>query len=391
MQFVFMSRLTGVKLKVLSFESFFCQVDRRCAWQSFVLTALAIVFQCLPLPLQAKPPRAEHGLVWEASIEAYAPNRYSAAVNQLLASYETSVGVRLQPGERGKVALKVDTRSGRGMATPLALVRAVIDALEQRSFSRDSIMIVGATASDLRQIGLLPPLSQSGAFKFAGCEVLAWDSNLYQDPEWFYDSPLPPAMREKASLFESFSGGFDAAESVIDRKSFLPMPLLFEVDFWINLATGVDAPALGVDGVLASATLWNVSNSQRFLANPAAASAAVAEIAAIPELAERWILNFVSLESYQYIGGPAFNSQYTRSEPKLWLSSDPVALDRLLYERFNRARRLEGFPEIDPLPRQFVFAASLGLGVYEKSQIRIQVVGTAGGSNPTALEIITLD
>ena len=150
------------------------------------------------------------------------------------------------------------------------------------------------------------------------------------------------------------------------------MPLLFEVDFWVNLAVGTDDRALGIDGVLASATLWNVSNSERFLRSEATASAAIAEIAAIPELSERMLLHFVSLDRYQYIGGPQFNSLYSHSEPLLWMSSDPVALDRLLFDRINILRRNNGFPEIVSLPRQFPFAASLGLGTFELSRIRLR-------------------
>ena len=150
------------------------------------------------------------------------------------------------------------------------------------------------------------------------------------------------------------------------------MPLLFEVDFWVNLAVGVDDNILGVDGVLANATLWNISNNQRFLSSEATASVAIAEIAAIPELSEGMLLHFVSLESYQYIGGPWFKSRYTHSEPLLWMSTDPVALDRLLYDRINSLRILNGFPEIGSLPRQLLFAESLGIGVSERSQIRFQ-------------------
>jgi len=58
----------------------------------------------------------------------------------------------------------------------------------------------------------------------------------------------------------------------------------------------------------------------------------------------------------------------------MWMSSDPVAVDRLLYDRINTMRRLEGFPEIDPLPKQLPFAASLGLGLHERSGIRIESV-----------------
>ncbi|MFT4901943.1 MAG: hypothetical protein ACI81V_001223 [Lentimonas sp.] len=356
------------------------------------LVALAASAALAPTSLHAIPPKAANGLIWEAAIApSAAHDPYGSAVAALLASYEASVGVKLQPAERGKVALKVDSHSGRGLGTPLALIRALVAVLQQRGFTRDSILIVDQTASGLRALGVLPPLSDSGAAYFEGSPVLAWDSKMHQDPDWFYDSPLPSAMHESASRLEGFSSQLNSIQSAVDRNSYLPMPLLFEVDFWINLATGVDAPALGVDGVLANATLWNVSNSQRFLVSPAAAAAAVAELAAIPELAERWVLNFVSLAMYQYIGGPSFNSLYARSEPKLWLSSDPVALDRLLYERFNHYRRLDGFPEISPLPQQLLFAASLGLGVYEKSQIRIEEIDTPAVEHSVLPEINTSD
>jgi len=248
----------------------------------------------------------------------------------------------------------------------------VIGVLEARGFGRESIIIVDYSAHQLRQAGIMPLLS-SDLGDFEGCQVYALDSEQYYDVDWFYDSPLPPSMSQEPQLLGDFGRGTNSLEEQVkERKSFLAAPLLFDVDFWVNLAVGVDDQALGVDGALANATLWNVSNSQRFLGNEATASAAVAEIAAIPELSERMVLHFVSLDRYQYIGGPRFKSRYSRSEPLLWMSSDPVAIDRLLYDRMNEHRLLDGFPEITPLPRQFPFAASLGLGLYQRSEIQVQ-------------------
>lgn len=317
------------------------------------------------------PPKGPAALVWEAPVRAEAD--YRDAVEALLNRYEAKVSAELAPGARGAVGLKVNTRGGRGLATPLPLLRAVIGAMEARGYERSSIKIIDASASHLRAAGILPPLSSAQSV-FESCPVIALDSGDFYNRDWFYDSPLPPALRVDSNRLFGAEAEAPLAEGSDDRKSYLPAPLLFEVDFWINLAVGADDPALGVDGVLASATLWNVSNSRRFLVNQATASAAVAEIAAIPELAERMVLHFVALESYQFIGGPFFNSIYTRSEPRLWLSGDPVALDRLLFERLNTMRRLEGFPEISPIPRQLAFAASLGLGSMELSQIRIEGV-----------------
>ncbi len=365
-------------------------MDRLVLGGRGVLRSVLCCFGCVAALSAAEiPARAPAGQVWEARI---APGAlYYGEVEALLRAYEASVGTVLQPGARGKVGLKVNTRSGRGLSTPPQLLRAMIEALELRGFRRESILIVDDSAHTLRRAGILPPLSGAGDARFAGCPVLALDSGDYYDPDWFYDSPLPPALRQDPKLSSDLGPVRSSEGPPEGRKSFLPAPLLFDVDFWINLAVGVDDPALGVDGALANATLWNVSNSQRFLVNQATASAAVAEIAAIPELEERLVLHFVSLERYQFIGGPFFNSLYSRSEPKLWMSSDPVAMDRLLFERFNAMRRLEGFPEIDPLPRQLPFAASLGLGVFESSSIHVEQVPLVVGPESPEVQIIAPD
>lgn len=373
--------ITGDKSAVLpslSFPLFGCQVDRRALcldlmrfrWICGALLLLGIfLVPSVASAQEGLPPRAPLGLIWEVPV--LEGELYYSEVSALVETYEAKVGSSLMPSKRGKVGIKVNTRSGRGLSTPLQLLRAVIDVLETRGFARDSILIVDYSAYQLRQAGIMPSIS-SDQGDFEGCPVYALDSEQHYDLDWFYDSPLPPRLNQEPQLFGSLGRGSSALKAgAKERKSFLAAPLLFEVDFWLNLAVGVDDAALGVDGALANATLWNVSNSQRFLGNEATASSAVAEIAAIPELNERMVLHFISLDRYQYIGGPLFKSRYSRSEPLLWMSSDPVAIDRLLCDKINKHRRLDGFPEISPLPRQLPFAASLGLGVFEKSRIRL--------------------
>ncbi|MGC6424201.1 MAG: DUF362 domain-containing protein [Lentimonas sp.] len=382
-----MLRFAKILSVSLSFTENGCQVDSlaRSLFGSVILTFLLGTQIASGENLLPRPPL---GLVWEAELADDA--LYYAEVEALLNEYEKEVGVRLTPGGRGKVGVKVNTRGGRGLSTPKQFLRALIEALEVRGFARTSIYLIDYAGRQLRQAGIMPPLSEAHA-SFDGCPVIALDTGVHYDSEWSYDSPLPPAVQQELQLFGDTIGRRDLKEGDEARKSFLPAPLLFEVDFWINCAVGVDDPALGIDGALANATLWNVSNSQRFLVNQATASAAVAEIAAIPELEERAILHFITLERYQFIAGPFFNSMYSRSEPKLWMSGDPVALDRLLYDYFNARRLLEGFPEIDPLPRQLPFAASLGLGVFEKSRIRMESVQTVATPQPATVEIIIED
>lgn len=367
-----------IALPSFSFPLFTCQVDRRgccldwlqCSRVSMIIFLVGGVFATtLMRGEEGLVVRAPSGLIWEVALAE--EKLYYTEVRALVEAYEATVGRRLISGARAKVGIKVNTRGGRGLSTPLQLLRAVIEVLEVRGFERGSILIIDYSTHGLRQSGIMPSLS-SELRHFEGCPVYALDSERYYDADWFYDSPLPPSLNQEPQLFGGLGRGSSSLEEgTKERKSFLPAPLLFEVDFWFNLAVGVDDAALGVDGVLANATLWNVSNSQRFLSNEATASAAVAEIAAIPELNERMVLHFVSLDCYQYIGGPRFKSRYSQSEPLVWMSSDPVAMDRLLYDRMNALRVLDGFPEISPLPRQLPFAASLGLGVFDQSRIRV--------------------
>lgn len=316
------------------------------------------------------------GLILQAEVSQRDDTaKIQRAVELLVSEFEKRTGFALVPGERGRVGLKVDTRTGSGLATPLVLVRALAESLEQRGFAREAIVIVDYRWRSLREVGFVPPISIGGS-DFEGLPVKAMDRGGLFDSDWYYDSPLPSEREGRALLarpdMDWRSQAFADRDSA--RKSFLNTLLLFEVDFWINLPVFSHDPAIGVDGALANATLWNVSNARRFLANPSTAAAAIAEIAAIPETRERMVFTLAPLWRYQYIGGPQFRSLHTRSEPLLWLSSDAVAVDRLMVERYNFARRLHGFPELSPLPSFIPFAASLGLGKADLTDVQIVTV-----------------
>lgn len=340
------------------------------------------------------------GSLWEVALPPLpagatpamsSPDRYAGAVEALIREFEGQVGRKLTPGEKGKVGLKLYAESGPGLATPQPLVRAVVEALMRRGYKREDIFLVGLNQLRLRLTGYLPTDPRL-APPFAGHPFFVLESGRFYDPIWFYDSPLPSRFdpilsgrQDRAPDFDLDRLGAANPDAKIDldadRKSFLATPLFLEADFWINLPVYTDHEALGVNGALVNATLWNASNTSRFFRSTRSAPAAVAEMAAIPELRQTWAFTLASLEQWQFVGGPAFNSLYTRGEPRLWLGTDPVLMDSLMLTRINQARREAGFEPVSSTIRTLEFAETLEVGKRRGADpVRIEPVapGSAG-------------
>jgi len=298
--------------------------------------------------------------VWEAHLSDFSDSDYDRELEKLIGAYELGSHRKIRPGTKHKVGLKIYSDSGPGMATPTGLVKAMIAALQRRGYASSDVFLVGLNQLRLRMTGYLPSLV-TGETAFKNNPVYVLESNRYYDPVWFYDSPLPERF-DPIFAARQTEGVSNQSTKDSDRKSFLATPLFLDADFWVNLPSYTDHQTLGVNGALVNATLWNASNTARFFRSPTTAPAAVAEMSATPELLQTWRFTVVSLEHYQYIGGPFFNSLYTKSEPLLWLGTDPVMLDALMRARINSARKQEGFEPISDEIRTLEFAETLGVG-----------------------------
>lgn len=331
---------------------------RRTAWISGA--AIALLLAATGLGAAMEP-------VW---LQPTGPDGagYGPEVEALVSAWEAERGEPLRPGETGRVALKVYTNSGPGLCTPPELVRALARVLGDRGFARDDIIVVDLSERRLRECGFLPPLSEGGT-RFDGMPVIAIEAPGQTDAGWFYESALPPDPTRTPGILP---GDLDPGAGDTDRKSFLPLALLFDLDLWINLPVLTDHRVLGVNGALVNGSLWAVTNQQRFFQQRVNAAAAAAEIAAIPELAGSYAFSLLSLETFQFVGGPRFNAAYCGEKPFLLLSRDPLILDRLGLGWINEARLETGFAPISPEPLIFRYGTELGLGSPEGLERRLR-------------------
>lgn len=320
-------------------------------------------------------PSAElQAYVWEYPLNGFTEADYYAGVETCFRVYEKTSAKKLSPGERRKAGIKIYTASGPGLATPKNLVKAVIESLVERGFAKSDIYVVDYDESRMRKAGYLPREGDPNR-TFEGVPVVSLDSGDFFKEEWFYDSNLPSRER-LAQAIANYNMQFDSDPD--DRKSFLNSLLLLDVEFWINLPMVADSGALGVSGALGNATLWNVSNNQRFFASPANAPVAAAEIGGIPELRDTWLFNIITLEHYQYMGGPRYNAMYTQQEKKLWMSANPVALDYLMWKRIKRLKESQQFPVSEQDPPLFEYSKAVGLGPYDLDELKLRRLAPAG-------------
>jgi hypothetical protein len=281
-----------------------------------------------------------HAEFFESHLQDFSTTSYQESVENLFQSFEKDHPDFCQKQPKGSVGIKASTVAGEGLSTPLALVEGVITALEKRGYKRESIIIWDKSAHKLRAAGLLPPLSAFSKPIFKGCPVKSFDDPSATDPNWFYESKLAPNFAYAPRYPHPITSLAYAEEM---QRSYLPVELFLDVDFWIHLPVALEHPSLGPWCALADRSVGAITNSERFFSAPRHLSVACAEIASIPELKNAHLFTILSLECAQYVGGLRYFPRYTIQRPLLWLSSDPVAIDEAWLKLLNRHRTQKGF------------------------------------------------
>lgn len=301
-----------------------------------------------PVLLACSSPLIVAGQVHELAISSGDRDDYGRLVCRILDLEEKELGRPLRPGEKRRVGIKVYTASGRGLETPRMLTVGAIDALRARGFRSDEIFVIDESSFDLWECGYLAhPFPSAEGKTFHGVPVVSLKNDRCYDENWFYDCPLG---RREPDIFHPFWAHESPKESDTSwRRSYLPVILFFDVDFWINLPRLRADRTLTVSGSVANGTIFNMTNSRRFFGNPKHAALAMVEVLSIPEFKRVPVIHILDLTRFQVIEQNVYRSYFCGSSNRLIFGHDPVEVDYYGWKVMNRERRKYGLPDL-PLP-----------------------------------------
>ncbi len=290
---------------------------------------------------------------------------YFQVLAKAIPRIENEMGLELRPYNFPKIALNFDSSRAPGLTVRPELVIATLKFLELRGFVKSEVLLVTFNLEGVEEI------EWKGRFK--GYELITSRSPSYFHADWFQDSPLPPAMGDRARFFLQYPRD-PVKRKLKERKSLLPACLFLDNYYWINLSTAKDDPYLGIDGAVSNVTLGASGNTQRFKKDSTLGPAMSAEILAIPEIWEKKLFSLIDLTSVQIAGGPEFNAEFLESDYSIIIGQNPLYLDYYALKFIEQKRKQRGllsrFGGKYPL---FRFARELNLGdAYSSNLIELK-------------------
>lgn len=290
---------------------------------------------------------------------------YFQALTKTILQIENDMGLELRPYNFPKIALNFDSSRAPGLAVRPELITATLKFLELRGFTKEEVHLVTFYLEGLQEV--------EWNERFKGYELITSQYPSYFHADWFQDSPMPPAMGDRARFFLQYPRD-SVTRKLNERKSLLPACLFLDTCYWINLSTAKDDPFLGIDGAVSNLTLGASGNTQRFKEDSTLGPAMSAEILAIPEIWEKKLFSVIDLTSVQIAGGPDFDAEFLESDDSIIIGQNPLYLDYYALKFIEQRRKHRGlltrFGGKYPL---FRFAKELNLGdAYSSNLIEIK-------------------
>ena len=272
----------------------------------------------------------------------------------------------VSPGEI--IGLKVNPIGGRLLSTSHAVVKSVISQLEEAGISRDKIVIFDRRLKQLYEAGFTE--ENYPGIRIAGTEHVDEKGSYYNengelysldkiDKNWYYWADCEMDYDDYTLPFMVNKGKYSYFSKIVTQ----------EVDKIINIPIMKNAGS-SITLCLKNLGYGVITNTSRLHATLWAETSA--EVCAFPPVRDKVVLNVADGLRGCYDGGPGANPQFFTDYKTILLGTDPVAVDRIGFERII-GKRIEMGRQADFTPaglKQMKLAAELDLGIADKNQIQ---------------------
>ena len=249
--------------------------------------------------------------------------------------------------DRGAVGMKTNCIARRNNSTPVALVEALGDVLEESGIEANDIVIWERTNRELEAAGFKLNASNFGR------RCLGTDSKGFGYGRKLYSSG--------------------------NVSSLISNILTDLINYNINVTVLKDHSLAGLSGGLKNmyGAIHNPNKYHDDNCDPFAA-----HVNNLEPIRARNRLTIIDAHRVQFHGGPGYDSRFLQPYGGLIISNDPVAADRVALEILEKVRRKNGKPSLAESGRPVKYLASaekIGLGTATMEKIALNILEVQAG------------
>jgi uncharacterized protein (DUF362 family) len=288
----------------------------------------------------------------------------------------------LEPGDT--VAVKIAALGDRRTSTSQEVIAAVTASLVAAGVNPEKIIIWDRLERDLTRSGFTASNTRG---KIQTRAVIPGPNSDIPGLGW--DPETPPYFNP--TMGELIYGDLKFQPSLLDGMpaSAPPTGSADRTPYWsyytklvtrkdvkvVNLGTMTSDSSLGIFGCCASLALGSVDNNRRLMKPNADQDTTLGEILISDPLKPKTILHISDGLVIKFAGNRTFDANYASTPGILLASKDPVALDSMAVDRFEKLRADPG-PGVPPIPKignvpHLAGAALVGAGNTDPAKIEI--------------------
>ena len=282
------------------------------------------------------------------------------------------------------VAIKINARGDGRTSTRRAVTDAVTASLIAAGLKPEQITLWDKQEKDMVLSGY-PLRQEPGQVQVRAVQAgprsdipgLGWDP----DATPYFNPTMGQLIYGDLKFQPSLMDGMPASDlpksaDKIPYWSYFTKILTQKTTKLINLGSMTSDPDLGIYGCCASLALGSVDNTRRLIKPNADQDTTIGEILTSDPIKPKTVLHISDGLIVKFAGGREFDASYATTPGILLASTDPVALDAMALDRFEKLCANPG-TGIPPIPK-----------IGNVPHIAGAVLVGAGNSDPTKIEII---